>query len=140
MLLRLKRVIGYGSTPIGLIFQLGVVLSLLVGAAIVYMVLSNRCCQSIARIRNLIGNGLFSWVLSECCDDSSPNHVFLGFFAAWASAEVLYAVTSWRPQIPIRNDQLHCILGWRTRTGEVVVAVGLLALRKLCKAEPASLF
>jgi putative ABC transport system permease protein len=63
----------------------------------------------------------------------------LGFAAAWGVAELLYRVTYAISGIPLLMDPLRIVLV--AGLGIVMSLVsGLLALRKLWKAEPASLF
>jgi putative ABC transport system permease protein len=127
------------DTPIGLIFQLGVVLSLLVGAAIVYMVLSTDVANRLPEYATLLAMGYSRLYLASVVMTKALTLCFLGFFTAWAAAEALYAVTSWASQIPIAMTStivyLVGILGL-----VMCCCSGLLALRKLWKAEPASLF
>ena len=62
-----------------------------------------------------------------------------GFLSAWGIAEMLYGVTSWISGIPLSMNILRVVLVAVLGLGMCSVS-GLLALRKLWKAEPASLF
>ncbi|RMF42431.1 MAG: FtsX-like permease family protein [Planctomycetota bacterium] len=127
------------ETPIGLIFQMGVALSLVVGAAIVYMVLATDVANRLPEYATLLAMGysrkyLCSVVLTQAVVLST-----CGFLAAWGVAEALYRAVGLASGIPL-------IMTWQ-RIGAVAVLgaamcifSGLLALRKLWKAEPANLF
>ncbi len=127
------------QTPIGLIFQLGVVLSMFVGAAIVYMVLSTDVANRLPEYATLLAIGYSRGYLASIVMTQALVLSVLGFLSAWGIAEILYRVTSTVSAIPLNM----------TSTRVIQVAVlgvfmcclsGLLALRKLWKAEPASLF
>lgn len=127
------------QTPIGLIFQLGVVLSLLVGAAIVYMVLSTDVANRLPEYATLLAIGYSRSYLATIVMTQAIVLSLLGFLAAWGAAEILYRVTSVFSNIPLIMEPSRvvavCLLGL-----VMCCFSGLLALRKLWKAEPASLF
>jgi putative ABC transport system permease protein len=127
------------QTPIGLIFQLGVLLSLLVGAAIVYMVLSTDVANRLPEYATLLAIGYSRFYLASIVMTQALCLSLLGFLAAWLSAEGLYRLTSEFSSIPLRMDATRVLL-----VGGLGLLMccfsGLLALRKLWKAEPASLF
>ena len=62
-----------------------------------------------------------------------------GFLVAWGIAELLYILTSYASEIPLMMNALRV---WIVAgLGLMMSCVsGMLALRKLWKAEPASLF
>ncbi|MFN3190331.1 MAG: FtsX-like permease family protein [Aureliella sp.] len=125
--------------PIGLIFQMGVVISLLVGAAIVYMVLSTDVANRLPEYATLMAMGYSRAYLVGIVMTQALVLCAAGFLTAWLAAEGLYRVTSAFSGIPLTMDQYKIIQV--AVLGIVMCCVsGLLALRKLWKAEPASLF
>ena len=127
------------QTPIGLIFQLGVVLSLLVGAAIVYMILSTDVANRLPEYATLLAIGYSRRYLASIVMTQAVVLSGMGFLTAWGTAEVLYRLTYAFSNIPLMMDATRifvvCMLGLL-----MCCFSGLLALRKLWKAEPASLF
>lgn len=127
------------QTPIGLIFQLGVVLSLMVGAAIVYMVLSTDVANRLPEYATLLAMGYSRKYLASIVMTQALALCGLGFLTAWASAELLYRLTTVFSSIPMSMTLERVIMV--SILGVVMCCLsGLLALRKLWKAEPASLF
>lgn len=125
--------------PIGLIFQLGVFLALIVGAAIVYMILSTDVANRLPEYATLLAMGYSRLFLASIVMTQAIVLCGLGFAAAWGVSEVLYRVTSAFSGIPLEMDAARVILV--SVLGLVMCcASGLLALRKLWKAEPATLF
>lgn len=127
------------QTPIGLIFQLGVLLSLLVGAAIVYMVLSTDVANRLPEYATLLAMGYSRKYLASIVMTQAIVLCGLGFLTAWSVAELLYRVTYYFSGIPMTMDMGRVVIV--SILGLVMCCVsGILALRKLWKAEPASLF
>ncbi|MEM7473665.1 MAG: ABC transporter permease [Planctomycetota bacterium] len=128
-----------GETPIGLIFQMGVAISLLVGAAIVYMVLSTDVANRLPEYATLLAMGYSRYYLVGIVMTQALVLCGLGFLTSWALGEILYRVTTRLSGIPLIMTPptviLVAVLGLL-----MCVVSGLLALRKLWKAEPASLF
>lgn len=127
------------QTPIGLIFQLGVVLALMVGAAIVYMVLATDVANRLPEYATLLAIGYSRTYLASIVMTQAVVLGILGFLAAWGGAELMYRLTSAFSSIPLLMEPMRvaavCLLGL-----VMCCLSGLLALRKLWKAEPASLF
>ena len=127
------------QTPIGLIFQLGVILSLLVGAVIVYMVLATDVTNRLPEYATLMAMGYSRKYLASIVMTQAITLCFCGFVVTWGAAEVLYRLTSYASGIPIAMNAERVVLV--LALGLLMSCVsGLLALRKLWKAEPASLF
>lgn len=126
-------------TPFGLIFQMGVVLSLLVGAAIVYMILATDVSNRLSEYATLLAMGYSRVYLASIVMTQAVMLSLLGFASGWIAAELLYRLTYRLSGIPMLMDPgriaLVAGLGLLMSCGS-----GLLALRKLWKAEPASLF
>ncbi|HBE71964.1 MAG TPA: hypothetical protein DDW52_27815 [Planctomycetaceae bacterium] len=127
------------QTPIGLIFQLGVVLSLMVGAAIVYMVLSTDVSSRLPEYATLLAMGYSRKYLASIVMAQALTLCGLGLIMAWIAAEGLYRLTTLISAIPLSMLPSRVLLV--SVLGVLMCCVsGLLALRKLWKAEPANLF
>lgn len=127
------------QTPIGLIFQLGVLLSLLVGAAIVYMVLATDVASRLSEYATLLAMGYSRVYLASVVMTQAMVLSIGGFAMAWGAAEILYRLTSTASGIPVSMNFGRVVLV--ALLGIVMCLVsGFLALRKLWKAEPANLF
>jgi putative ABC transport system permease protein len=127
------------QTPIGLIFQLGVVISLLVGAAIVYMVLATDVANRLPEYATLLAMGYSRKYLAGIVMTQAIALCLCGFLVAWSAAELLYRLTSNLSGIPVamNAERVVSVLAMGLAMS---CCSGLLALRKLWKAEPASLF
>lgn len=127
------------QTPFGLIFQMGVVLSLLVGSAIVYMILSTDVSNRLGEYATLLAMGYSRLYLSSIVMTQAVVLSLFGFAASWVAAELLYRLTYSLSGIPLLMDSSRTALV--AGLGILMSCIsGLLALRKLWKAEPASLF
>ncbi len=127
------------ETPIGIIFQLGVILSMIVGAAIVYMVLANEVANRLSEYATLKAMGYSQWSVSAIILRQAWMLAGLGYIPAYAMAILMYWVTASLADLPIEMTAPRAI-------GVAIVAYvmctvsGLLAIQKLSRAEPASLF
>ncbi len=127
------------QTPIGMIFKLGVAISLLVGAAIVYMVLSSDVASRLSEYATLLAMGYSRKYLASIVMTQAVTLCLCGFLVAWVGAELLYRTTSYFSGITISMNAMRAV--YVLAMGLVMSSCsGLLALRKLWKAEPASLF
>jgi putative ABC transport system permease protein len=127
------------QTPIGLIFQLGVAISLLVGAAIVYMVLATDVANRLPEYATLLAMGYSRKYLASIVMTQAIVLCLCGFLVAWGAAELLYRLTSHLSGIPVAMDAER-VISVLAMGLAMSCCSGLLALRKLWKAEPASLF
>ena len=135
--LELERWIG--ETPIGFIFSLGVMIALLVGAAIVYMVLGNDVAYRLNEYATLRAMGYSNLYLSAVVLKQSAYLALFSFVPALMLSLGLYWVTSAVANIAMEMNLL--------RVGSVFVLTvvmcglsGALALKKLWQAAPADLF
>ncbi len=81
------------QTPIGLIFQLGVALSLLVGAAIVYMVLATDVTDRLPEYATLLAIGYSHRYLCAVVLTQAITLGTCGFLLSWVVSEILYRIT-----------------------------------------------
>ncbi len=127
------------ETPIGIIFQLGVILSLIVGAAIVYMVLSNEVANRLGEYATLKAMGYSQWSVSLIILRQAWMLAGLGYIPAFITAQLLYWVTAQLADLPIFMT-LPRTVGVLILAYVMCTVSGLLAIQKLGRAEPASLF
>jgi putative ABC transport system permease protein len=126
-------------TPIGLIFQMGVVISLVVGAAIVYMVLATDVTERLPEYATLLAVGYSRLFLARLVMTQAIVLALLGFIFAWILAEVFYRLATSFSGIPMAMDAPRVVIVFVLGLAMCCFS-GLLALRKLWKAEPANLF
>jgi putative ABC transport system permease protein len=127
------------ETPIGMIFTMGVVLSFIIGAAIVYMVLATDVASRLPEYATMKAMGFSPLFLAQTVLRQAWLLSLFGYVPAFLSAMALYEITTSLSDIPT-------FMTWRRALGVFGLSVlmctlaGLLAVRKLWKAEPASLF
>jgi len=127
------------ETPIGMIFSMGVGLSFIIGAAIVYMVLATDVASRLPEYATLKAMGYSPSYLAQTVLQQAWLLSVAGYLPAFCTAMVLYQITSSLSGIPT-------FMTWQRAFGVFGLSLlmctlaGLLALRKLLKAEPASLF
>jgi putative ABC transport system permease protein len=127
------------QTPIGIIFQMGVVLALMVGATVVYQVLSTDIANRMPEYATLKAMGFSNSFLSRLVLFQAWYLAMLSFVPAWFLAEILYRLTSWFAGIPISMTASRIVMV--AIAGLVICTCsGFVALSKLRRAEPASLF
>ncbi|MDZ4851064.1 MAG: FtsX-like permease family protein [Pirellulaceae bacterium] len=128
-----------GETPIGIIFQLGVGLAFIVGAAIVYMVLASDVANRLPEYATLKAMGYSSLFVANVVIRQAWLLAIFGYIPAVAMAAGLYYITASLAGIPI-------YMTWERAIGIGILGIAMctfsggLAIRKLWKAEPAELF
>jgi putative ABC transport system permease protein len=127
------------ETSLGIIFQLGVWISLVVGTAIVYQVLSSDVAQHLSEYATLKAMGYSAWFLSGLVLRQALALAVLGFVPGLAIAELLYRLTAQVALIPIQMNLLR-ILSVLALALLMCTLSGLGATRKLGSADPADLF
>jgi putative ABC transport system permease protein len=127
------------GTPIGLIFQMGVGISLIVGVAIVYQVLSSDVTAHLGEYATLKAMGYTDQKLARVVISQSLCLAILGFGPGLLAARVLYEVTSYYANIPIAMTWPR-VAGVLLMTIAMCAASGVAALRKVWVADPAELF
>jgi len=86
-------------TPIGLIFRSGVIVAFLVGAVVVYMVLSNDVANHLSEYATLKAMGYTDRYLSGVVMQQAVAMAVLGFVAAWIVASRTWGST-WTAWLP----------------------------------------
>ncbi|MBU6174008.1 MAG: FtsX-like permease family protein [Planctomycetes bacterium] len=127
------------ETPIGMIFTMGVLLSFIIGAAIVYMVLATDVTSRISEFATMKAMGYSEWFVAGIVLRQAWILALAGYVISALCAEVLYRVTVGLSGIPT-------FMTWERMLGVAAMAVvmctfsGLLAIRSLWRADPATLF
>ena len=127
------------ETPIGMIFTMGVALSFIIGAAIVYMVLATDVASRLPEYATLKAMGYAPSYLAQTVLRQAWLLAVTGYFPAFLTAMLLYQITSGLSGIPtfMTLQRAGGVFGLSIL---MCTLAGLLAVRKLLKAEPASLF
>ncbi len=127
------------ETAIGAIFQTGVIVALLVGAAIVYQVLSSDVANHLPEYATLKAMGYTNRYLWGLVFQQAVMLALLGFAPGLVLSEVLYRLTSYWSNIPIMMDGPRIV--WVLVLTVVMCTVsGLAASRKVNSVDPAELF
>jgi putative ABC transport system permease protein len=127
------------ETSVGTIFQLGVAVSLFVGMAIVYQVLSSDVADHMAEYATLKAMGYRDRFLGGVVLRQAVALAVIGFLPGMAFAAVLYELTSRSANIPIEmNGQRTAVVFGLAVAMCVVSAMG--AMRKIRLVDPAELF
>lgn len=127
------------ETPIGMIFSMGVSLSFIIGAAIVYMVLATDVASRLPEYATLKAMGYAPSYLAQTVLRQAWLLAVIGYVPAFITAMGLYQITSSLSGIPT-------FMTWQRAAGVFGLSLlmctlaGMLAVRKLLKADPASLF
>jgi putative ABC transport system permease protein len=129
----------YFETPIGLIFWMGVGLAVVVGSVICYMVLAAEVLANLAEYATLKAIGYSNRYMAGVLLRQSLLIAALAYLPAVVISLLLYAITGELADIPIRMTPGRLVLVAVLSMLMCTVA-GSVALRKLAKAEPASLF
>lgn len=129
----------YRQTPIGLIFIVGVGLAVVVGGVISYMVLASDVAAHLPEYATLRAMGYSDGYLVKTLLSQSTLLALMAFPPSLLAALGLYYVTSIVSSIPIRMTSTWIMVVFALSLGMCNIA-GVIALRKLLKAEPANLF
>jgi putative ABC transport system permease protein len=127
------------DTSIGLIFQVGVVVAMIVGMAIVYQVLSSNIAEHFAEYATLKAMGYSNRFLAWIVLQQSVLLAVLGFVPGVIISLALYALTSYVAELPIKMNVSRIATVFTLALAMCCVA-GLVAIRKVRTAEPAELF
>jgi len=135
----LERKRWYTQTPIGLIFAIGVALAVVVGGVISYLVLASDVQSHLSEYATLKAMGYSNLFLVRTLLVQSTLLALLAYPPSLLVSCGLYELTGWLAGLPIR-------MTW-TWIGLVLLltlvmcnTAGMIALRKLLRAEPATLF
>jgi putative ABC transport system permease protein len=127
------------ETSIGLIFQLGVIVAMFVGTAIVYQVLSSDVTNHLPEYATLKAMGYSGNYLASIVLQQAAVLAILGFLPGWFVAAGLYLLTRVTARIPI-DLTVGRVLFVLVLSLTMCMISGLGALRKVRTADPADLF
>ncbi|KLU03748.1 ABC transporter [Rhodopirellula islandica] len=129
----------YTETPIGMIFAMGVVLAVVVGGVISYMILASDVQAHLSEYATLKAMGYGTGFLMKTLLTQSTLLATIAFPPSVLAALLLYAITSALAGVPIRMTFTWLVLV-AALSLLMCNAAGLIAIRKLIRAEPANLF
>ncbi|AMV31012.1 FtsX-like permease family protein [Pirellula sp. SH-Sr6A] len=127
------------ETPIGMIFTMGVLISFIIGAAIVYMVLATDVASRISEFATMKAMGYSEWYVSGIVLQQAWMLAFGGYIVSTMISLLLY-------QLTVALSGIPTFMTWPRMGGVLILALlmcsfsGVLAMRKLWRADPASLF
>lgn len=124
---------------IGVLFQLGVAMAIVVGVAIVYQVLSSDVESQLAQYATLKAIGYGNEFLAKIVLRQSVLLACLGFIPGFAISQLLYIIIGSVAYIPIEMSFSRIALVFLL-TLIMCTASGLGALLKVRSADPADLF
>jgi len=128
-----------GNTPIGFIFIAGVVVALIVGAIVVYIVLSSDISKQIGEYATLKAMGYRNSYLSRVVLEQAIILGVISYLVAFAVSLVLYQVVGTAANLPITMTLSRQVIVFAATITMCCVS-GSIAMQKLTKADPADLF
>jgi len=128
-----------GNTPVGFIFIAGVVVALIVGAIIVYIVLSADITKQIGEYATLKAMGYRNRYLSRVVLEQAVILGTISYVVAFFVSLLLYKVVGDAANLPISMTVTRQIIVFGS-TILMCCTSGAIAMQKLRKADPADLF
>jgi putative ABC transport system permease protein len=127
------------NTPIGFVFQLGLLMGMFVGAIIVYQILYTDVTDHIGEYATLKAMGYRnSFLFSVVIQESVILSVF-GYIPGFLLSVLMYKVAGDATLLPIRMTLARAVVVY-ILTALMCVISGALAMRKLSTADPAEIF
>lgn len=127
------------NTSVGIIFGMGVVVSLIVGMIFVYQVISSDITNHFSEYATLKAMGYAERYLSSIVLQQALILAVLGYLPGLAVAQGLYELTSEYAKIPIDMNLGRAVLVLVLSIAMCSIS-GILSLRKVSLADPADLF
>ena len=127
------------STPIGVIFTVGTLMGFVVGVIICYQVLSTAIADHLSEFATLKAMGYSDAFFIRLTIQQSVYLAGLGFVPGYALSWVLFQFNASFTALPMAMT-FERILVILLATFAMCIISGILALRKLFAADPASLF
>jgi putative ABC transport system permease protein len=127
------------QTPFGYIFGLGVALGFVVGVIICYQVLYTEVVDHQAQFATLKAIGYSDRSVIEVVLTQSLILSLLGFASGTLVSVALYAGVTTVSGLPMHFDSLRALLVLALTVGMCLVS-GILALRRVMRADPAEVF
>lgn len=128
-----------GNTPIGFIFIAGVVVALIVGAIVVYIVLSSDISKQIGEYATLKAMGYRDSYLSRVVIEQAVILGVISYIVAFVISLVLYEVVGKAANLPITMTISRQLIVFGATIAMCCLS-GTIAMQKLTKADPADLF
>jgi putative ABC transport system permease protein len=125
--------------PIGLMFFSGVLLAFAVGAIILYQILSAEVTNHLKEFATLMAMGYKDRFLVRVVIEQATLFALLGFAPAVVLALFMYVVIGWVTQLPMVMT-VGRFAGVLLLSVAMCAAAGLIASRKVARADPADLF
>lgn len=127
------------ATPIGKIFFIGTLMGLIVGAIICYQIQFTDISDHMSEFATLKAMGYSNGFFWKFILEQSSYLALLGFVPGWAASVVLYRILAQSSGLimVLTWDRVALVLGL---TLAMCLASGALAIRKLFRSDPASLF
>jgi putative ABC transport system permease protein len=127
------------STPIGFIFNMGVMIGLVVGCIIVYQILYTDVTDHLGEYATLKAMGYHDHALYSIVIQESIILSLFGFFPGVGLSMLVYHVAANATLLPIKMTFLRIVLVY-ILTAVMCIVSGALAMRKLRSADPAEIF
>ncbi len=128
-----------GNTPIGFIFIAGVVVALIVGAIVVYIVLSSDISKQIGEYATLKAMGYRNSYLSKVVIEQALILGVISYLVAFLISSVLYSVVGRAANLPITMTISRQVIVFGATLAMCCIS-GSIAMQKLRRADPADLF
>ncbi|MFK7768306.1 MAG: FtsX-like permease family protein [Mariniblastus sp.] len=128
-----------GNTPIGFIFIAGVVIAMMVGAIVVYIVLSSDISKQIGEYATLKAMGYRNSYLSRVVLEQAIILGVTSYIVAYFSSLFLYSVIGNAANLPLTMTVSRQIIVF-VATLTMCCMSGAIAMQKLRRADPADLF
>jgi putative ABC transport system permease protein len=127
------------KTPVGFIFIAGVVVAFVVGAIIVYIVLSFDIARQIREYATLKAMGYRNAFLARTVLEQALMLAVLSYVLAFGVSLLLYEIVGSAAKLPISMTGVRQVIVFSSALGMSLVSA-LVAMQKLRKADPADLF
>jgi putative ABC transport system permease protein len=127
------------STPIGVIFNAGKIVGFIVGMVICYQVIYSDIADHMPEFATLKAMGYTHWFFIQLIITEALLLSLIGFLPGMIASRGLYAFLTHTTGLLMKMT-VESILLVLVLTMTLCIASGLLAVRKLLKADPASLF
>jgi putative ABC transport system permease protein len=125
--------------PVGMVFGFGIVIGALVGAIIVYQVLSSDVADHIREYATFKAMGFAGPFFMGIVVEEAAILAAIGFLPGMTVALALYAIVAASTGLPVAMTAMRLLLVFAGTLGMCVLA-GFLATRRLARADPADLF
>jgi putative ABC transport system permease protein len=125
--------------PLGIMFSSGVLLAFVVGAVILYQILASEIMNKLKEYATLKAMGYSNRYMNMVILQQATIYALLGFVPALLLSYVLYTMTKLAVNLPM-------VMTWQRIVFVLVLSVvmcsvsGMLASRKVARADPADLF